>query len=190
MSPAWLQRRGPASADLVQTNGLGAPLASAMKRLMAACNSTIEVKTPRLSRCRVSLANHPSTALAQEHEVGVKWKVTRRWRGEPGFHPGVLVSGIVVEDHMDRLVGRDLALELGVEKADEFLMPVALHAAPDDLALEDIEGGKQGCGRPGAGYCAYNRGSSWRSAHFIGHPGWVRSRAWIWLFSSTPRTTA
>src|SRR3954447_21395029 len=24
----------------------------------------------------------------------------------------------------------------------------------------------------------------------IGRPGWVRSRAWIWLFSSTERTTA
>src|SRR5271165_3281631 len=53
---------------------------AAMKRLMAVCNSTIEVKTPRLSRWRVSLANQPSTALAQEHEVGVKWKVTRGWR--------------------------------------------------------------------------------------------------------------
>ena len=27
-----------------------------------------------------SLANRPSTALAQEQEVGVKWKVTRGWR--------------------------------------------------------------------------------------------------------------
>ena len=61
-------------------NGLGLSLASAMKRLMAVCSSTIEVKTPRLRRCRVSLANQPSTALAQEHEVGVKWKVTRGWR--------------------------------------------------------------------------------------------------------------
>ena len=50
---------------------------------------------------------------------------------------------IVVEDHMDRLVGRHLALD-GIEKADEFLVPVALHAAADDLALEDIECGEQG----------------------------------------------
>jgi hypothetical protein len=68
------------SADLVQTNGLGLSLASVMKRLMAVCSSTIEVKTPRLRRYRVSLANQPSTALAQEHDVGVKWKVTRGWR--------------------------------------------------------------------------------------------------------------
>jgi hypothetical protein len=66
-----------ASAGLVHINGLGLPLASAMKRLMAVWSSTIEVKTPRLRRCRVSRANHPSTALAQKHDVGVKWKVKR-----------------------------------------------------------------------------------------------------------------
>jgi len=67
------------SADLVQTNGLGLSLASAMKRLMAVWSSTIEEKTPRLRRCRVSLANQPSTAL-EEHEVGVEWEVRRGWR--------------------------------------------------------------------------------------------------------------
>jgi hypothetical protein len=66
-----------ASADLVQTNGLGCWLISARKRLMAAWSSTIEVKTPRLSLCRVRLANRPSAAYAQEQEVGVKWKVKR-----------------------------------------------------------------------------------------------------------------
>jgi hypothetical protein len=65
------------SADLVQTNGLGLSFVSAVKRLMAACSQTIDVKTPRLSRWRVSLANRPSTALTQEQEVGVKWKVKR-----------------------------------------------------------------------------------------------------------------
>jgi hypothetical protein len=64
---------------------------------------------------------------------------------EPGGHLGVFVGGVVVEDHMDRLAGRHLALD-GIEKADEFLMPVVLHAAPDDLAFEDIEGGEQGGG--------------------------------------------
>ena len=31
----------------------------------------------------------------------------------------------------------------GVEEADELLMPVALHAAADDGAVEDVEGGEQ-----------------------------------------------
>jgi hypothetical protein len=51
----------------------------------------------------------------------------------------VLVDGIVVEDHMDHLVGRHFTLD-GIEKADNFVVPVALHGASDDLAFQDIEG--------------------------------------------------
>ena len=40
------------------------------------------------------------------------------------------------------LAGRDLALD-GVEKADEFLVAVALHAAADDGAVEHVERGEQ-----------------------------------------------
>jgi hypothetical protein len=62
-----------ASGSAVQTNGLGLALVSCRKRLMAAWRSAMPVKTPRLSRRRVSLAKKPSTALSQEVEVGVKW---------------------------------------------------------------------------------------------------------------------
>ena len=64
---------------------------------------------------------------------------------EPFADLRVLMGGIVVEDDMDGLFGRDLSLDL-VEEADELLMPMLLHAAPDDLAFEHIEGGKQGGG--------------------------------------------
>src|SRR5205823_6717777 len=57
----------------------------------------------------------------------------------------MLVSGVVVEHDVDRFVGRHLALD-GIEKTNEFLMPVALHTAPDDLAFKDVEGGEQGGG--------------------------------------------
>ena len=40
------------------------------------------------------------------------------------------------------LSGRNLRLD-GVEEADELLMPMALHAAADDLAVEHVEGGEQ-----------------------------------------------
>ena len=49
----------------------------------------------------------------------------------------MLVSSVVVEHDVDRFVGLHRALD-GIEKADEFLMPVALHTAPDDLALKDV----------------------------------------------------
>jgi hypothetical protein len=64
---------------------------------------------------------------------------------QPGRHLGVLVGGVVVEDHVDCLALRHLGLD-GVEEADEFLMAMALHAAPDDLAFENVEGGEQGGG--------------------------------------------
>ena len=51
----------------------------------------------------------------------------------------MLVYGVVVEDRMDHLVGRHFTLD-GIEKADEFLVEVALHAAPDDLALNAAGG--------------------------------------------------
>jgi len=55
------------------------------------------------------------------------------------------MGGVVVEDDVDRLVGGNLALD-SVEKADEFDMAVALHAAADDCAVEHAECSEQGCG--------------------------------------------
>src|SRR5262245_33549917 len=63
---------------------------------------------------------------------------------EPGPDLWVLVGGVIVEDHVHQLAGRHLGLDR-IQKADEFLMPMALHAAADDLAVEHVEGGEQ-CG--------------------------------------------
>ncbi len=41
---------------------------------------------------------------------------------QPRCHFGVLVGGVIVENHMDRFVGRHLTFD-GIEKANEFLMP-------------------------------------------------------------------
>ena len=49
-----------------------------------------------------------------------------------------------------------LSLDL-VEKADELLMPMLLHAASDDLAFEDVEGGKQGGGASNSYKRSYKR---------------------------------
>ena len=76
---------------------------------MAAWRSTTERNTPRLSRRLVSLAKKLSTALSQEDEVGVKWKVEAGMALEPGADLGVLVGGVVVEDDVDELAGRHLA---------------------------------------------------------------------------------
>lgn len=62
--------------------------------------------------------------------------------GEPLAHPGMLVGGVIVEDHMYDLAGGNLRLD-GVEEADELLMPMALHVAADHRAIEDVEGREQ-----------------------------------------------
>ena len=62
--------------------------------------------------------------------------------GQPGAHLGVLMGGVIVEDYVDQLSSRDLRLD-GVEKADELLMAMALHATPDHLTFEHVEGGEQ-----------------------------------------------
>ena len=54
----------------------------------------------------------------------------------------MFVGGVVVEDDMDQLASRDLALD-GIEKADEFDVAVALHAAANYGAVEHAEGGEQ-----------------------------------------------
>ena len=62
--------------------------------------------------------------------------------GQPFLHLGMFVGGVVVDDGVDRVSRRHLRLD-GVEEADELLVPVALHVAADDGAVENVEGGEQ-----------------------------------------------
>jgi hypothetical protein len=79
-----------ASGSAIQVKGLGSAFVSASYRLMAAWRSTMPLNTPRLSRCRVSLAKKPSTALSQEAEVGAKWKWNRLCRSSQARTLGCL----------------------------------------------------------------------------------------------------
>jgi hypothetical protein len=51
---------------------------------------------------------------------------------------GMFMGGVVIQDHMDQSADRNLGLDL-VEEANELLVPVALHALPDDRAIEHVE---------------------------------------------------
>jgi hypothetical protein len=66
-----------------------------------------------------------------------------RMFGEPGQHLRMFIGGIIVEDGVDYLAGRDGPLD-GRDEADELLMPMARHAAADDLAFEHAERGELG----------------------------------------------
>jgi hypothetical protein len=78
----------------------------------------------------------------------------------------------------------DLLLDR-IGEADEPLVAMVQHVAADDGAIEDVESWEQ---RGGAVTFRIHTSSS-RGLGFIGNPGRVRSSAWIWLFSSTERTT-
>lgn len=64
---------------------------------------------------------------------------------QPGPNLRVLVGGVVVEDDMRGLTRWHLGLD-GVEKANKFLRPVALHVAPDDGAIQHVQSGKEPSG--------------------------------------------
>ena len=68
-----------------------------------------------------------------------------RMARQPDRYFGMFVGGVVVEDDMDQLVSRNLALD-GIEKADEFDVAVALHAAANHGAVKHAERGEQGGG--------------------------------------------
>ena len=76
---------------------------------------------------------------------------TGRWRkvkGEAGMavEPladlGMFVCGVIVEDDVHRLVAGNAGVD-GVQEADELLVPMLLHVAADNGAIENIERGEQ-----------------------------------------------
>ena len=100
------------------------------------------VKMPRLSRRRVSLAkNRVEPGGRGRGEMEMEALMPR----QPGADFGMRVGGVIFNDQMHVLLSRGLAVDR-IEKADELLMPVAAHALADDLAVQDVEGGEQGCG--------------------------------------------
>ena len=104
---------------------------------------------------------------------------------EPLQHLGMCMGGIVVEDHVDGLPGGDLGFDL-VEKADELLMSVALHAVADDRSIKHVERREQ-CRGPVALVVVRHRSAA---TLLQGPARWVRSSAWVCDFSSDDSTTA
>src|ERR1700751_3990327 len=89
-------------------------------------------------------------------------------------HLGVFLAAVIVEDDMDDFAGRDLGLDR-IEKTDEFLVPVAPHAAADHPAFEYIEGGKTERGAAVALVVISYRPIVPQRPVFSGKPGCVRS---------------
>lgn len=91
------------SGSAVHVKGFGFALVSVTKRLMAACRSTTDQKTPRLRRRRLSLAKKPSTAFSHEALVGVRWKTNRGCRSSHARTFGCLWASCVVATGLNGL---------------------------------------------------------------------------------------
>ena len=65
-----------------------------------------------------------------------------RMIGQPFEHIGLFVGGVVVDDGVDDFADRYGALD-GVEEADELLMAMPAHAAPNHGPVENVERGEQ-----------------------------------------------
>src|SRR6266487_2768478 len=104
---------------------------------------------------------------------------------EPFAHFRVFVSGVVVNDRIDHLSLGKMRVDV-IEETDEllcrwrFMLRLMMVPSRTLRAANDV--------------VVPLRLSSWvivpARPRFIDSPGWVRSRAWILLFSSTERTTA
>jgi hypothetical protein len=82
-------------------------------------------------------------------------------------------------------MGGRLTIDL-LEESQELVCPMAWHTFADDRACCHIERGEE---RRGAvAFVIMGHGSG--AALLQGKPGWVRSSAWIWLFSSMDSTSA
>ena len=78
-----------------------------------------------------------------EEACGSMWKhVEARMLGQPSFHFGVLVGGVIVGDQVDVEIGEGLAVD-GLEEGKPLLVAVALGDAGDQPAIEIVQRGEQ-----------------------------------------------
>lgn len=61
-----------------------------------------------------------------------------RMVGQPRQNIGMFMGCVIVGDCVNDFSDRDGSLD-GVEESNELLMPMLLHAAPDDGSIEDVE---------------------------------------------------
>src|SRR5512135_322921 len=105
-----------------------------------------------------------------------------RVSGQPGFHLGVLVRGVVVHHQVQLDVGVGAGDLL--EEGQELLVPVARLERRGHLPGGHLKSGEQG--RRAVPDVVVDRRSI--RCGWVGSTGAVRSRAWIWDFSSTDST--
>jgi hypothetical protein len=99
-----------------------------MARLIATWSETSEWSTPRFRRHFGELGEEALDGVQPRRRGRREVEGPSRVAAKPGADFGLLVGGVVIDDSVHQLAGRDLILG-GIEEADELLVPMALHAA-------------------------------------------------------------
>ena len=124
--------------SLVQVKGFGFALVWSRKRWMASLQFLERAKHAALKALFGELGKEALNGVEPggrcrsevEHEPGMVF--------DPFKNFGMLMSGIVIDDHMNRFHLGHPGID-DIEEADELLMAMTLHALAEDLALKDIE---------------------------------------------------
>ena len=154
---------------------------------MASMSWSSELNVPRRSRRSVSNENQPSTRLSHEELVGVKCRCHRSRLGCANHLAtgGALWAERLSKHDVDVEVVRHVEVDQ-LEEGKDVLGGVVLLRVEEDLAGRDVEGSEE-IGRP---VTLVVMGLGPRRPGVMGRLGWVRSRAWTWVFSSKLKTTA
>ena len=99
------------SGSAVQTKGFGCWLWSATKRLMGGLEIDDAFEDAALEAPLGEDGEETLDGVEPTGRGGREMEAPARMTPQPFDHLGVLVSGVVVEDGVDRLAGRDLALD-------------------------------------------------------------------------------
>ena len=105
--------------------------------------------------------------------------------GEPVPDQRRLVGGVVAGNQVHVQLGGHLGLD-SIEKLAELQGPVAAVALANHLTGPGVQSGEEGRGA----VAHVIMGAPLGLARTQGQSGLVRSRAWIWDFSSTHKTSA
>ena len=110
--------------------------------MIAACSSTIERDAPRLQPPAGERGEEGLDGI--EPGAGGRGEVEgpARVPGEPGADLGMLVGGVVVEDHVDQLAGRHRALDALRKRMNSWWRWRAMQR-PTTRAVEHVERGEQ-----------------------------------------------
>jgi hypothetical protein len=114
-------------------------------------------------------------------EVKMNAPVARR----PALNHRVFVGGIAVDDKVELFVGGRLAVD-ETQELQPFLKAVRSMQVAITLQSSVLRAANNVVVPCRLQSCVI----VWARPFFVGKPGWVRSRAWIWLFSSNDSTSA